>query len=60
LAAWVVEATKERKHPYLIAAVDSAGTEDERLEGQDPLPANVLLKYRTAARRYLVMAEIEK
>lgn len=59
-AAWVVDVTGERKHPYLLAAFDPAKIGDERLKGQDPLPANALLKYRTAARRHLVLAEIEK
>lgn len=59
-AAWVVEATGERKHPYVLAASDPSGAEDERLKGLDPVPANALLKYRTAARRHLVKTEVEK
>ena len=59
-AAWVVETTGERKHPYLLSAFEPSRTGDERLKGQEPLPANALLKYRTAARRHLVLAEIEK
>lgn len=59
-AAWVVEATGERKHVYVLAAFDPAQTEDERLRGLDPIPPNALLKYRTSARHHLVMAEVEK
>ena len=59
-AAWVVEVTGERKHPYLLAAFDPAKTRDERLKDQDPLPVNALLRYRTAARRHLVLADLEK
>ena len=59
-AAWAVEVTGERRHPYRLAAFDPAKTQDERLKGQDPMPANTLLRYRTAARRHLVLADLEK
>jgi hypothetical protein len=55
-----MEATGERKHPYVLAAFAPALDRDERLTAEEALPANTLFKYRTAARRHLVKAEIMK
>jgi hypothetical protein len=33
---------------------------DDRFQSIEPLPAGAMLKYRTAARRYMAMTKIEK
>jgi pyruvate formate lyase activating enzyme len=60
-AAKLIEsATGSKKHPYQIAVQEPGKSSDERLQGLEALPSSALFKYRTAARRYMVMAEIEK
>lgn len=61
-AELIEQATGSKKHPYEIRRVDPSGNEDTAFKGQvpDPLPDAALFKYRTAARRHMVMAEIKK
>lgn len=53
-------ATGSKKHPYELRPFDPARVKDERLKAQEPLPSSALFKYRTAARRHMVMADIAK
>jgi glutaredoxin len=59
-AKTIEEATGSKKHPYELRSFDPAETADARLESQEPLPSSALFKYRTAARRHMVMTEIGK
>ncbi len=59
-AKTIEAATGSKKHPYELRPFDPVKTGDERLKIQEPLPQSALFKYRTAARRYMVMAEIAK
>ncbi len=59
-ARWIEEATGSKKHPYLLRRFDPQTCADERLQGIEPLSPSDLFKYRTAARRYMVLTEIEK
>lgn len=57
-AEWLKTATGRHNHPLVLAFVDPSEIEDERLKGvQPPAPP---MKYRSAARRHQVAAEIEK
>jgi pyruvate formate lyase activating enzyme len=59
--ARLIEAvTGSKKHSYQLKAFDPKHATDERLKSADPLPSSAMFKYRTAARRYMVMTEIEK
>lgn len=44
-----------KKHPFLIQAAP-----ESELQGLEPLPGPGLFKYRTACRRFMVLAEIKK
>ena len=59
-AKLIEAATGSKKHPYLLRTFDHSQAADERLKNIDPLPQTTLFRYRTAARRYMVMTEIEK
>ncbi len=60
-AAKMIEAaTGSKKHPYLLRTCDIESLSDLRLKSLEPLPPAALFKYRTAARRYQVMTELEK
>jgi pyruvate formate lyase activating enzyme len=59
-ARLIEAATGSKKHPYQLKGFDPKQTADDRLKSADPLPSSALFKYRTAARRYMVMTEIEK
>jgi pyruvate formate lyase activating enzyme len=59
-AQMIEMATGTKKHPYTLRAFDSSLVNDERFQALAPLPANEMFKYRTAARRHLVMTEIAK
>ncbi len=59
-AKWIEEATGSKKHPYLLRRFDPQTCADERLKGIEPLPPSAMFKYRTTARRYMVLTEIEK
>jgi glutaredoxin len=59
-AKTIEKATGSKIHPYELRPFDPARAVDERLKTVEPLPSTALFKYRTAARRYMVMAEISK
>ena len=52
--------TGSKKHPYTLRTFNPQHAENDRLKSIEPLPVSAMFKYRTAARRYMVMAEIEK
>jgi pyruvate formate lyase activating enzyme len=61
LTAQMIEAaTGSKKEPYELRAFDPQSATDEALKVLEPLPASAMFKYRSAARRYMVMTEIEK
>lgn len=59
-AKMIEEASGSKKHPYRLKSFDSAKATDERLQSLEPLASSAMFKYRTAARRYQVMTEIDK
>jgi pyruvate formate lyase activating enzyme len=59
-ARLIEAATGSKKHPYQLKGFDPKQTTDDRLKAVEPLPSSAMFKYRTAARRYMVMTEIEK
>jgi glutaredoxin len=54
------DATGSKKHPYEIRSVDSDQNKKNAYKDIEPLTDAAMFKYRTAARRYMVMAEIKK
>ena len=59
-ARMIEDATGSKKHPYKLTTVDPEQTENKSLETIEQLSPSDLFKYRTAARRYMVMTELEK
>ncbi len=60
LTAQMIEiATQSKKEPYEIRAFDPTSTMNEAFKSVESLPDSTMFKYRTAARRYQVMTEIE-
>jgi pyruvate formate lyase activating enzyme len=59
-ARQVEAATGSKKHAYMLKIFNPQHAEDNRFKTVKPLPDSAMFKYRTAARRYLVMTEIEK
>jgi pyruvate formate lyase activating enzyme len=59
-AKLIENATGSKKHPYELRSFDPGTCEDERLKSIEPLTPSEMFKYRTAARRYMVLTEIEK
>jgi pyruvate-formate lyase-activating enzyme/glutaredoxin len=59
-AALLKEVTGSHKQPYLLRPFDPATCVDERFRNLEKLPSDVLLKYRSVARRHQVLTEIEK
>ncbi len=59
-AKLIEDATGSKKHPYQLKAFDPALATDEKYNAIEPLPDAAMFKYRTAARRYMVMTEIQK
>jgi pyruvate formate lyase activating enzyme len=59
-ARLIEAATGSKKHPYQLRPWDPGTTSDAALKSLEPLPASAMFKNRTAARRYMVMAEIAK
>lgn len=57
-AKFIEEGTGSKKNPYLIRLFKPAESKDERLKGIEPLSS--LFPYRTAARAYQVLTELEK
>lgn len=60
VARMIEEVTGSKKHPYKIRVCDLESLDDPRLKIIEPLESSAMFKYRTAARRFMVMAEIEK
>jgi len=59
-ARMIEAATGSKKHAYKLRAFDPQQAIDDRFRTLEPLPASAMFKYRTAARRYMVLTEIEK
>lgn len=59
-AQLIEEASGSKKNPYTLCPFDPKTCDDERFSSLEPLPAAAFFKYRTAARRYQVMTEIDK
>jgi len=60
IAQMIEKETGSKKHPYKIRACKLQGHEGERFKEMIPLESADFFKFRTAARRFMVMAEIEK
>jgi pyruvate formate lyase activating enzyme len=60
IAKMIESATQSKKEPYQLRTFDPSGTVDEALKSVEPLPDSVMFKYRSAARRHIVITEIEK
>jgi len=59
-ARQIEAASGSKKHPYTLRIFDPRHAENDRCKSIAPLPDSALFRYRTAARRYMVMTEIEK
>lgn len=59
-ARMIEEASGSKKHPYLLKGWNPKNLLDDRIKSAEPLPDSAMFKYRTAARRYQVMTEIDK
>ena len=59
-AELIEQASGSKKHPYTLCPVNPKECGDERISSLQELPASALFKYRSAARRYQVMTEIQK
>jgi pyruvate formate lyase activating enzyme len=59
-ARQIEAATGSKKHPYRLRVFNPQQADDDRFNSIEPLTAGEMFKYRTAARRYMVMTEIEK
>lgn len=53
-------ATKSKKHPYVLIPWSPDEETDDRFKSLTHLDKREMFKYRSAARRYMVMTEIEK
>ena len=60
VAQLIEEASGSKKNPYTLCSFDPKKSGDERFQSIEALPSSAMFKYRTAARRYQVMTEIEK
>ena len=60
MAEMVVRITCGNKHPFLLRRFDPKTADRAELKAIDPLPDPAMFKYRSKARRHLVLAEIEK
>ena len=56
----IKDATGSQKHPYLLRLFDPGTCSDSRLQSIEELPHNAMFRYRTAARKHQVLAEIDK
>ncbi len=59
-ARQIEAATGSKKHPYTLGIFNPQHSNDDRFKSVEPLADSAMFKYRTAARRYMVMTEIEK
>lgn len=60
VAQLIEEASGSKKQPYKLRFCKPDDLDDEKLKAVEPLESAATFKYRTAARRYMVMTEIEK
>lgn len=59
-AKWVAEVTGSKKHPYLLKWFNPEKEAGGLPKSLELLPINGLIKYRTAARKYQVLADVER
>jgi pyruvate-formate lyase-activating enzyme len=59
-ARLIEAATASKKHHYELRQFNPQDSTDDRFKSLDPLPPAAMFKYRTTARRYQVLTEIEK
>jgi pyruvate formate lyase activating enzyme len=59
-AKMIEAASGSKKNPYHLKRFDPDTIEDDAITSIEPLPDSAIFKYRTAARRYQVMTEIDK
>jgi len=59
-AKLIQEVTGSNKQPYLLRVFDPSNASDQRLKSVEKIPPNALFTYRSAARKYQVLTEIEK
>jgi pyruvate formate lyase activating enzyme len=59
-AKMIETASGSKKNPYRLKRFDPDAQADDTSLSIEPLPDSAMFKYRTAARRYQVMTEIEK
>ncbi len=59
-ARLIEEATGSKKNPYLIRLFKPEEVIDSRLKSVEPMSANMIFSYRSAARVYQVFSEVEK
>jgi pyruvate formate lyase activating enzyme len=59
-AQWIKEATTSNKQPYRLRVFDPETSPDQRLKSIEKLNPTALLRYRSAARKHLVLTELEK
>ena len=59
-ARMIAEATGAKKHPYELRSFDPLAAPEGPLRGLAPLPPEAMFKRRTAARQYMVLADIRK
>jgi len=60
VARLIKDVTNGNKHPYLLRIFNPEICSNERLKSIKKFPTNAMFKYRTAARKHLVLTEIEK
>ncbi|NQU64558.1 MAG: hypothetical protein HQ517_09795 [SAR324 cluster bacterium] len=56
----IKDASGSNKLPYVLKPFDHSTATDELFKNLEPLPTSALFKYRTQARRFQVLSEIEK
>jgi pyruvate formate lyase activating enzyme len=59
-AKWIKEVTASNKQPFILRLFDPERSSDQRLKSMDKLNPNDLLRYRSSARKHLVLTETEK
>jgi glutaredoxin len=59
-AKLIQEMTGSNKQPYLLRLFDPGQCSDDRLKLVEKMPPNALFSYRSAARKYQVLTEIQK
>jgi len=59
-ARWLKDSTGSHRQPYLLRFFEPTGDTDPRLKAVEKLSPTDLIRYRTAARKHQVLAEVEK